>query len=338
MLKNLFTFIAILLLVPKISAQTIQGYVYDTTNGNPLFGASVYLNGTTIGTLSDENGKFIIETDTEIKASLAISYLGYTTVTISTPYSLKKIEVVLKQKPDDLDEIVIRADSWSHEKKLREFKRQFLGPNRAGNLCLIVNEDDIDLWFQESNKTLKASAKVPIKIRNNLLGYEIEYALSNFEAKYDNPSRKNPNCQYVYYEGTSFYKDVTSNPVAMNRFKESRRDEFKGSATHFLRALVRNTLKEEGFYLYHNAIPIIEKRVFSILPKNDVYLVTFKRNFLLEYKRKNEQTHVTKLNMGTPLIVFSDGNYISPKDLLFEGHLSLERIGNTLPIDYKPGL
>ncbi|MDC8004027.1 carboxypeptidase-like regulatory domain-containing protein [Aureisphaera galaxeae] len=326
------------LCVSKISAQRIQGYVYDTNTDTPLMGASVYLNGTTVGTLSDENGKFVIDTDQIINASLAISYVGYTTETIRNPYRTEPHVVVLQQKTDDLNEIVIRSDSWTWDKKFHEFKKQFLGSNRAGGFCVILNEDDLDLWFHEESKTLKASADVPLRIRNNLLGYEIEYHLDDFQAVYEGASRSTPYCSQVYYKGSSFYKDLTSNPVALARFKKNRQEEFKGSMAHFFRSLLRNNLKKEGFYLYYNSTPINGYKVFDIEPKKDRYIVTFKRNFLLEYKRKNEQTMITKLNPNMPLAVFPDGNYLPPDSLFLDGHLFSERIGNSLPIDYKPNM
>jgi len=328
----------ILLAPTSVSAQNIYGYVYDTTTDTPLPGATVYINGTTIGTITDLDGRFLISTDREIKASLIVSYVGYTTQAINNAYRSEVIEVILTPSTDMLEEVVVTHDGWSREKKLREFKKQFLGATRAGELCTILNEDDIDLWFQEENETLKAASDVPIRIRNNLLGYEIEYNLNDFEAKYDQSKKKVPLCRYVYYDGWSFYKDFTSNDVVLERFKKSRVEEYKGSVMHFLRSLVTDKLKDEGFALYNGASSISRKRVFDIFPRQDRHIVVFKRNFLLEYKKNNEMSLITKKNHKTPLIVFPNGNYVPPKDLRFDGYLALERVGNTLPTNYDPGL
>ncbi len=332
--------LAVLLLFPllQIEAQAIYGYVYDTTKGNPLPGATVYLNGTTYGTISDQDGRFLIKTEREIKASLVVSYVGYTSVPINNPYRGEVLEVILKPKIDDLDEVLITRDTWSREKKLREFKRQFLGANRAGELCVILNEDDIDLWFQEANETLKASCDVPIKIRNNLLGYDIDYHLNEFEAKYDSPKRKNPYCRYAYYDGWSHYKNFTTNTEVVSRFKESRKEEYRGSVMHFLRSLVNDNLKEEGFNLYLGNRALIPGRAYELLPRGDRYVLVFKRNFFVEYSAKNERSLVIKKNPKVPMIIFPNGIYIPPKDLLFDGYLAEERIGSTLPKDYKLGL
>ena len=46
--------------IHKIQSQTIYGQVYDTTDDTPLSGATIYLNGTSIGTISDDNKQKII--------------------------------------------------------------------------------------------------------------------------------------------------------------------------------------------------------------------------------------------------------------------------------------
>ena len=318
--------------------QIIYGYVYDTAKDTPLSGASVYINGTTIGTISDDEGRFLIKTDREIKASLVVSYVGYATQAVNNAYRGEVLEIVLQPQVDGLDEVLLRADSWTWEKKLREFKRQFLGNNRAGDLCIIVNEDDLDLWFDEETNTLKASCDVPIRIRNNLLGYEIEYHLNDFEAVYENPARAYPYCKFTYYDGWSYFRDFTNNPEALARFRKSRVEEYEGSVRHFLRSLVQNNLKDEGFALLNDRFPVPENRVFTITPRGDRHVVLVKKNFFLEYLEKNERSLVTKENKEMPLIVFSDGNYIPPKDLRFDGFLAEDRVGNALPRNFNPGL
>lgn len=334
-----FIFVFIVLLSTWGSlAQNIYGYVYDTSRDNPLPGATVYLNGTTIGALSDADGRFLISTKREIKASLVVSYVGYTTVAVNNPYRGEVLEIILKPAIDALEEVIVRTgtDNWSREKKMKEFKRQFLGKTRAGELCVILNEDDIDLWFQKENETLKASCDVPIRIRNNLLGYDIEYHLTEFEAKYDTPDREIPYCRYAYYEGWSFYKDITQNRAVLSRFERSRTDQYFGSVTHFMRALVSDQLEEEGFDLYNGILPIAQKRVFSVQAVGNAFAVLMKKNFYLEYK-KRDRSLVVKDDNEVPLLVYPDGNFTPPKSLRFDGQLADDRIGNTLPLDYDPG-
>ncbi|WP_299526630.1 TonB-dependent receptor [uncultured Lutibacter sp.] len=95
-----------------ISAQetnTVSGIIKDINNGETVFGASVYLKGTTIGVMSNEYGFYSI-TAPKGTYSLVISYLGYSDM-------IQEIELKENQKIDfeiteasmQLDEIVISS-------------------------------------------------------------------------------------------------------------------------------------------------------------------------------------------------------------------------------------
>ena len=59
-------------------AATIRGKVYDENNGNPLIGANVYLENTSLGGSTNVDGQYII-TDIPNNSSytITIKYLGY---------------------------------------------------------------------------------------------------------------------------------------------------------------------------------------------------------------------------------------------------------------------
>ncbi|PQB05264.1 carboxypeptidase-like regulatory domain-containing protein [Aureitalea marina] len=331
------TFIILFFLLSlSLRSQTILGYVYDQEKGTPLVGATVYLNGTTIGTLTDFDGKFIIATDRVIRASLIISYMGYETVPVNNPYRPEVIEVVLNPVVASLDQVTLNTgkEYWSREKMLREFKKQFLGLGRSGELCRIENEEDIDLWFQPENETLKASADVPIRIYNNYLGYAIEYDLKEFEAKYDSPQRENPYCRFVYYEGSSFYRDMGSSDAMKEIFRLQRNNAYDGSVQHFFRSMIADQLKEEGYSFYNGALKISPKRVYGLVDKQDHYLVYFKRNFILNHKKKLN-SRVVISDHEAPIKVYYDGNYEPARRVRFDGDLGEYRIAKTLPLDYQ---
>ena len=71
----------------------IKGTILDEDN-IPLMGANVFWQGTSIGTTSDENGKFILKKSPDTN-SLLISYIGFKTqkieVTTSTSFEIKLV-------------------------------------------------------------------------------------------------------------------------------------------------------------------------------------------------------------------------------------------------------
>lgn len=93
-------------------AQTIKGTVYEQENDKdvPLIGANVYWSGTTTGTITDNKGYFEIENKTTTDAKLVISYIGYTSDTISITDADKPLKIVLKNIKE-LEEVEVRSAS-----------------------------------------------------------------------------------------------------------------------------------------------------------------------------------------------------------------------------------
>src|SRR5690625_2482624 len=60
---------------------TVQGRVADGETAEPLIGASVYIQGTAIGTSTQSDGTFNLTTDRLVDV-LVISYVGYQTLEI----------------------------------------------------------------------------------------------------------------------------------------------------------------------------------------------------------------------------------------------------------------
>ncbi len=85
-----------------LSAQNISGTVKNE-NGEPLIGAAVLVKGTTIGTLVDINGSFMIN-NVPKSSTLVVSFVGYTNQEIKVEGS--NLSIVLKAG-DALDEVVV---------------------------------------------------------------------------------------------------------------------------------------------------------------------------------------------------------------------------------------
>ncbi|WP_456438936.1 TonB-dependent receptor [Psychroserpens sp.] len=89
---------------------TVRGTVKDLKNGETLFGASVFLKGTTNGSMTNEYGFFSI-TAPKGNYTLVISYLGYEEISKEINLNVditQNFEV--KELSTQLDEIVIMAE------------------------------------------------------------------------------------------------------------------------------------------------------------------------------------------------------------------------------------
>ncbi len=84
----------------------IEGTVISTEDKQPIPGATVVIKGTTIGTVSDVNGKFSFDVDTDSSLKLIANFIGMTTQeVISKPDS--DLLIAMNASNVSLDEVVV---------------------------------------------------------------------------------------------------------------------------------------------------------------------------------------------------------------------------------------
>ncbi len=72
-------FISFFLCTRFITGQEVLGYVFDSKTKEPLPGASVYFDGSSMGTITNLDGQFKLQSTIKTHATLIISHLGYVT-------------------------------------------------------------------------------------------------------------------------------------------------------------------------------------------------------------------------------------------------------------------
>jgi TonB-linked SusC/RagA family outer membrane protein len=94
---------ACLCILPLFAQENIKisGTVIDT-GGEPVIGANVVIAGTTIGTVTNVNGRFTLNVPEG--SFLQISYIGYTTQIVK---AVDNLTVVLVENAEELDELVV---------------------------------------------------------------------------------------------------------------------------------------------------------------------------------------------------------------------------------------
>lgn len=100
-----------------ITAQTSQitGVVSSAEDNEPVIGASVLVVGTTIGTVTDVDGKFTIGSVPASAKLLRVSYVGMIPQEVSIKQGVMKI--VLKPNAETLDEVVVTAMGMKRSEK-----------------------------------------------------------------------------------------------------------------------------------------------------------------------------------------------------------------------------
>lgn len=108
MMKKLLFLVMMLSFSVALWAQrSIEGMVTDAKTGETLIGVTVQLKGTSIGTTTDINGRYLL-TSEQLNATAIVlfSYIGYTSEQV-TPGARTKVDVKLKPEQTMLDELVV---------------------------------------------------------------------------------------------------------------------------------------------------------------------------------------------------------------------------------------
>ena len=106
-MRNYLLILVGMILAGGLSAQTVKvtGTVFDES-GDPLIGVSVHtLSDENKGTISDLNGKFVMEVDR--KDELVFSYLGFTEQVIAVEKMKADASIIMKEDRIALDEVVV---------------------------------------------------------------------------------------------------------------------------------------------------------------------------------------------------------------------------------------
>ncbi len=102
--------------VLTIEAQTqdhcdfkVEGRVYDLLNKEPLSFVSIQINGTSTGTISDENGFFLLENICEKEYDLVFSRIGYKEFKHHHDFHHPEMEIYMVEEQYNLEGITVEA-------------------------------------------------------------------------------------------------------------------------------------------------------------------------------------------------------------------------------------
>ena len=106
--KILVLSVSALAVCGTLSAQDLRGVVRDADN-QPLVGASVYWEGTTIGASTDAEGAFLLH---RVKGydNLVASYLGFVNDTLHVANGAERIEFALRADGVELEDVVVEGN------------------------------------------------------------------------------------------------------------------------------------------------------------------------------------------------------------------------------------
>ena len=333
----------------------VAGKVIDSATQQPLQGASVFCQNTTIGTVTNANGAFQL-TLSNGGYDLVVSFMGLETQSIRISNTMPEaadLIIALQQKEKSLEEVAIVAtnevpNGW--EKYGAFLTDNFIGRTVNGKECEIENPEALRFFYSRKRKQLKVTGDSVLIIRNKALGYIIKYQLDSFVHEYNNGK--------TLYAGYPFYEQMEGSEEEMLVWAEKRKTAYNGSVLQFLRAYHDSTLNGDGY-----KIELISDGATGpspiYNPYDTVYYDTlgFKRVGLffpgklrvVYSKEKPGPAYLaaSKLPMNTPvqisildlangIVVEENGYFFDQKDVLTLGYWAWEKMADFLPYDYYP--
>ena len=226
------------------STLVVKGRVLDAETNAPLSDTHVFVAESMNGTVTDSTGRFRLDEVHPGAKRLYVSRVGYANEAVDfdpTPGRTQVFTVRLAPEVLETSPVTVSAErdeAWYE--RLNRFKRLFVGASGFAEKCRLVNPEVLrfeEKWWG----TFKAQAEKPVVIENRALGYRLTYFLKEFEKS----------GSVVRWDGEPLFDPLTPQDSSQAaRWRQNRREAYRGSLRHFLRALLDDRLKEEQFELY----------------------------------------------------------------------------------------
>jgi len=364
MKKLLIVLLCSFIAVSSFSQSTnfyLSGTVINKETNQPLSGASVFAQNTTIGTVTNAEGKFSLQLPAG-GYDLVVTFTGFATESkrvTSSDADNRDLHFELKLKEKEMEAVSVIATTEVKDgfKKYGSFfLDHFIGKTANSASCTIKNPEVLKFFFSKKKNRLKVTATEPLQIENKALGYNIRYALDSFTHAYET--------QVSLYTGFPLFEEM---PAANNEQQQTwaveRQKAYKGSILHFMRSIYKKELKEEGFeiqflvsyngkdsalslkniYTAMNYQKDDSTQVVSIKPNQNTIGVIFTKEkpaagFLQDNNPDSKEFQFSILNFvpGESISIEQNGYYFEQNDISISEYWTWDKVADQLPYDYVP--
>ena len=354
-----------------VFSQNITGIIQDSITNKYIEFAAVYINGTTLGTVSDKNGNFSVPLQRiNFPCQIVISHVSYCNkvITINENSSLN-LTISLSPKVVKLNQVTV-VDRSLRKENIQHFKEIFLGRDDWGKNAILENDSvlifNVEYYSNADTctpdlmgkpKIFRVKSTTPLQIDLPLLGYNLRYDLVNFVEEYNTSM----NTFFIHTLGYYFFKmKEAGSKTKENKYKRNRLKAYYYSPQHFTRSLYSQKLPENGYYVYEivhsgedNKI-VVNKYIpdSCLLYTSDGAIIKGLKNhcfYINYYSNFNDSpTNLSKTSFYDQSkyseIYFLHDTCVIRKDgtrpensIVFGPGIGTKRVGATLPNDYEPG-
>lgn len=311
---------------------SISGTVKDKTE--VLAGASIYLSGYKITTITNGNGKFTLADLKPGNYDILVQMIGYQPYSKNILITDKSVVVELKltESTTQLNEVVIKPNP-NYARYISLFKEFFIGKTVNASQTQILNTQVLSVDEDIENYSVTIKASDFLLIENQALGYRIKYLLEQFEYNFGT--------KVLYYAGYSTFEEMKGSNSEQKKWIKNREIAYKGSAQHFFASLFQNKIDEEGFIIYKRyefpnpkrlpdsvlkanyrklLVPDKQKKGYRLDTKSYAYTEWQKQNneprntIAIDRSKIYTDTLVNKFNENLKMINFKDDLFVLYKN------------------------
>jgi hypothetical protein len=356
-MKNMRTLLLLLftgLTTASYCQFAVTGIIRDSETKEPLQGASVFAQNTTLGTITNKDGLFALN----LKSGgydLIITYTGYQTriLQVNSEETKESLDIELIKEDRSLAEVVIQSsnevkDGW--EKYGSFFIAKFIGSTPFAAQCFLENPDSLRFFYYKRSNKLKVLSTVPLVIHNKALGYNMNYVLDSFVYYY--------NDELSSYRGYCLFSEMDGTVQEKRAWSANRRKAYQGSKLHFMRSYYDSTLVQEGFRIQllaenseRNFVEVrnpYDTSHYFVPDSADEIEVYYPRAISITYLKKapeNEYLQQYKLPMDigvqttyaqlkNAIAIKQNGYFYEQRDWINQGYWSWKNLADLLPYDY----
>ena len=338
------------------SKSTISGQITDAKTGEPLPNVNLFLAYTTIGTITNNEGKYSIKNIPPGQFDLIVSHIGYELTTFQVKllkpekltHNIKLVPKVLKGEKVLVE--TTTPEEW--KQNLKTFIDLFVGKTANSKDCKILNPEIINFKIEPETEVFTASTDSLIYFSNKALGYKMNMILDFFT--YD------PRTQILKYQVYPRFEFMQhKKEKELKKWKKNRKNTYEGSFRHFISALALGKLKEEKLQIYQYGYIDTTQKIWITRRRKEIknYKEVFLTpetlglqnfhfdNFLYcEYKGSKSswsefgytKTQSSWLELTTDFVQIDTlGNCYDELNIIKRGFWGKARMADVLPFDYE---
>jgi len=353
--SHIFIFLFLLLSIVTRAQYTVSGRIIDSATKEPMTGASVYCQNTTIGTATNKQGEFSLS----LKSGgyeLIVTYTGYQTKQLRISHTDEKIpDIEMVKEEKSLGEVVIKSsnevkDGW--EKYGAFFLEHFIGATPNAAKCTLLNPEVLKFYFLKKSNRLRVLATDPLQIENKALGYNLRYQLDSFIYYY--------NTDMNVYRGYCLYSEMDGTDSLKRAWAVNRRGAYFGSKLQFMRSYYDSTLVEDGYTIamldennntkFNKITDVYDTTYYGGLDSTNEIEIWYPRKLTITYTKrkpeaeylkqyklpKNIAAQISYVDLNDGIAIKENGYFYDSKDLVNQGYWSWKNLADQLPYDYLP--